>query len=677
MPKILDFNELMLEKVALSGLDETMAHKLKFESMTGAEAVETLGVGAELGGFMIPYFDFDGEVTSFWRYRYMESSLNGFEKLSGKKEMRYVQPRGSLNQIYMAPLLNWAKLRDDTKQPVVITEGELKAACACSLGIPTIGLGGVWCFRSAVNHMSFLPQLEEFSWDGRTVYICYDSDAVSNTMIVQAENTLAKELLRYGARVHIVRLPSLVPPTKTGLDDFLVSEGKQEFMELLGRAVEWQTAKELFELNGEVVYVRDPGIILKMDTLQKLSPRAFTEHAYSTRRFFEEVPAGKNKVKLVEKGAANEWLRWPARSEVQRMTYLPGEPRLTKHGDLNIWRGWGAVPVEGDIKPWQDLMKYVFENSPEEQRWFERWLAYPLQHPGEKLYTAAVIWGTQHGTGKSLIGYTMFKIYGENAAEITDRELASPFNEWAEHKQFAMGDEITGGDKRHSADRMKSMITQKWLRMNQKFMPSYVVPDCINYYFTSNHPDAFFIEDTDRRFFVHELSRRPLPPEFYKAYERWMNGDGARALFDYLLRLDLSGFNPQAPAPMTGSKRDMIESGRSDIGSWVAALRDYPDSVLRIGDKVLKHQLMTATELHSIYDQRGNGRTTINGMSREMSRAGFEKAFKGMPVITDHGPQRLWVVRSSPASVETMNGRELSELYHKERGLECKRTTKS
>ena len=58
-----------------------------------------------------------------------------------------------------------------------------------------------------------------------------------------------------------------------------------------------------------------------------------------------------------------------------------------------------------------------------------------------------------------------------------------------------MGDDVTGSDKRADADFLKKLITQKELRVNVKYLPAYTVKDCINYFFTANHPDSFFLED--------------------------------------------------------------------------------------------------------------------------------------------------------------------------------------
>jgi hypothetical protein len=669
-----ELKEALYDKISESGLDQALAVKLGFQAYSADEVAPKLGLPIQKGGFLIPYWSFAGERTAFWRFRFLERTNVGFAALTDKKDVRYLQPKKSVNEIYIPPLIDWPSIQDDVTKSIIITEGELKAACGCAVGLPTLGLGGVWSFRSTAQHMHMLPQFSQVSWTNRTVYICYDSDAASNNMVIQAENALARELLALGAIPLVVRLPSLCPPRKTGMDDFIVSEGAEPFILYLNDAKPWKAAQELHALNEEVIYVNNPGIVLRLDNLQRIAPRAFTDHAFATKRYYEEVVTP-NGTKMVERSAAVEWLKWPSRATVERITYKPGLPRITDKGELNIWKGWGCTPTEGSVNPWHELMSHIFKDEPDARKWFEQWLAFPLQNPGVKMASCSLLWGREHGSGKSTVGYSMFKIYGENSTEIQDKDLAASFNEWAENKQFVMGDEITGGDKRTSADRMKSMITQKQLRLNVKYIPSYAIPDCINYLFTSNHPDAFFLEDRDRRFFIHEVKGKPLGGEFYGNYYKWLNGSGAHALFHYLLSLDLSDFNPQAPAFMTSSKQEMIDNGKSDLGSWVGMLRDTPEVVLRLGDRVLEYSLWTTAELLALYDVRQQGKVTQNGMARELARAGFEKVYKGMPCPTPMGPQRLWLIR--PFYCDGLTGTALGNLYVSERGLKWKTSSNS
>ena len=664
--------ELYASKIASSGIDDKTAKKLKFEILDKA-AVGKLGMPA-YGGFKIPYFDVQGKLTDFYRIRYLEATQSGFKKLTNAKALRYAQPKGTVNDAYLPPLIDWAKVFKDPKIPIIITEGELKAAAGCAAGFNVIGLGGVWNFRSATHNLPLLPTLDSIDWSDRIVVILYDSDAVTNPKVMKAENALARELARRGAVVRIGRIPT-TEGKKMGLDDLLLSGGKPALREALDKASIYDATKELFQLNTEVMYVRNPGLILRLDNLQRMAPRAFSEHAYSTRIYTEtqiiETDKG-TKTKIVEKCAPKEWMKWPHRSEVEKVVYEPGLPRVTDD-KLNVWPGWGVEPKDGDIAPWKNLLTYIFRGDENAKTWFERWCAYPLQNPGVKLYQSCVIWGIHHGTGKSVIGYTLKAIYGANGTEIKDSNLQETHNEWAENKQFVMGDEITGGEKRGVADRLKGMITQQEIRLNPKYVPSYTVRDCINYYFTSNHPDSFFLEDNDRRYFIWEAAGKPLDKEFYKIYDAWLKNGGPSHLFAYLLNLDLGDFDPAGHAPMTDSKREMISTGKSDLAGWVAMLREDPDSVLRVDSLIIKAKLYRSEDLLRLYDPDMRTRVTANGLARELRKAGFDQVNNRMPCRTFMGQVRLWLVRDIQDEMwGNMVGDDLGKLYSVERGKEAK-----
>lgn len=633
----------MLKKLAESGLQK-LAKALGYTELTVAEAKSKhpkLPFHTRL--IKIPYHDLDGKPTGFFRVRYLEDTRTPMQRKTLMKPTRYAQLPGTVNELYLAPIIKWREVAKDPTVELIITEGEFKAACACSRGHTTIGLGGVWCWRSAKENLAILETFNEFEWGDRNVYIAYDSDAVTNPKVIQAENALADALTKLGAQVFILRIPPGDGGAKQGLDDFLVA-GK-DLVDITEEAVPYGAAKALHRMNEEVVYVRDPGLILRLDNLQRMTPDAFKNHAYSTRTFTVQVQNGKN-IKLETKSTPVEWLRWPYRSEVSRVTYAPGDDRVTTNQELNIWPGWGVEPVHGDVTPWNELLLFLFKNAdPEHRKWVERWFAYPLQYPGTKLGTSVVMWGNFHGTGKSALGYTMMKIYGRNATEIADRDLYSNHNEWAEGRQFVMGDEITGGDKRASADRMKSMITQRELRLNPKYVPSYTVPDVINYYFTSNHPDAFFLEDTDRRFFIHEVQGAPKDALFYKKYFNWLNGGGAEALFYHLLHLPIGDWDPMQHAPMTSAKRSMIADAQSDVGAWVRNFLREPEAYTEGKPRYINGcTVATSEDLLMLYDPEGRTKVTANGISRELSRAGASRVNSGLYVKTKFGQLRLWAI---------------------------------
>lgn len=641
-----DTRKLFLEKLSTSCLDEKDAKALCMKVANPSELKENGHPVKQ--AFELPYFDLKGKPTTFKRWRYLEDTREGFEKQTKKKPLRYVQPKDSLPEIYLPPLVDWSKIQKDPTVEIAITEGELKAACCTKLMLPCIGLGGVYSFKSKKKEIPIHPLLKSFNWAGRKVYVIYDSDAHTNPMVVAARNEICRELLSLGALPHITELMEGPKGEKLGLDDTLFMYGEDHLKTLLGTSKAFAMAEELFALSEEVAYIKDPGIVVNMETSQRMRASDFTTHAYANRHYYEMSHDAEGNEKFTKKKAAKAWLEWEHRFELAGMAYEPGDGRITEENKFNTWQGWGCVPKKGDIKPWKDLLDHLFGESKEERSWFERWCALPLQQPGVKMYTASVLWGVRTGTGKSLTGYSLGRIYGKNFTEIGDTELQDTRCEWAVDKQFVLGDDVTGQEQRKHADRLKKMITQQNMRIDQKYVPSYEVRDCINYQFTSNHPDAFFLEDDDRRFFVHEVVCAPLPVEFYRNYMKWLEGDGAAHLLYHLLNLDLNGMTAEDRAPVTQARQAMIEDGLSDVGVFVRKLRDDPESALKIGAVSMEGDLWSAQDLLMFYDPDSRRRVTSGGLSRELKRAGFRQAYNGGPIKTKtNGQVRLFAIRNA------------------------------
>jgi len=643
------------------------------------------GISVPAAGFSIPYFDLKGRPIDFFRFRTL--SLNGFAAIvDPKKQIRYTQPAGKSPRVYFSPFLDWpaALGAPGAERAVILTEGENKANAACKAGYCCLGLGGVWNFKAATD--SLCTDLDQIDWKGATAYIAYDSDARSNVNIIRAENALARELLERGAYIVIVRIPCLVPGKKTGIDDYLLAKGPEEFADLLATAAKepFDRSRALHELNERYVFIRHPQMVLEYETLKRTTSNSFI-HALGANILLEEtVIDTKGNAKVVKKPAAKPWIDWPQRGEVQETTYKPGHPTVTGNRQLNLWPGWGIADTDihkGDLHLWTRLLDYIFTGTlPAHRRWFEQWLAYPIQNPGAKMFTAVVVWGVTQGTGKTLIGHTLGRLYGRNFSEIESADLTGSFNEWAENKQFVMGDEITGDEKRTTADRMKSVITRNVIRINAKFIPTYTVPDCINYYFTSNHPDSFFIDDNDRRYFIHEVAAdTPLPDEFYREYDAWYKSSAVGALLYHLRNVSLEGFNPAAHAPTTLAKMNMVAAGRSDLASWVAMLKEEPDAVLRTSPSAapIKHRWFTTGELYQLYTgetanhSEHRSRLTKNGLMRELLRQKFPQVNFGQPVKTFNGAQRLWAVRK-PREIIGYSLVQVAKGYAEDRAADAK-----
>jgi hypothetical protein len=534
----------------------------------------------------------------------------------------------------------------------------------------------VWSFKSKDKNVSLIEELAGIAWAGRRVYIVYDSDAVSNRNVLMAETELARQLLDRGANVFTVRLPDF-EGRKQGMDDFIVLEGRDAFQKLVDdTAEEFINSQALHDLNNKVTLLLEPPVIWDNDKRRLIPTDKFVNHTHSHLKHtvleMKRTKEGEEVAKQVEKRTAKEWMLWPGRSEVDSLEYAPGGEDFTTNDKglrcINTWQGWGCEPKKGDVGPWKKLFNFITDgNKPEHTKWLEQWLAYPIQNPGAKLYQAVVVWSIHQGTGKSFIAHIMAKIYGTNFSEIGQDDLYSSFNSWSVNKQFILGEEIAGGEnKRVLSDRLKKIITQPTIMVNTKYVPQYRVKDCGNFYFTSNHPDAFYLEDTDRRFFVQEVRNKPMADEVYAEINAWKNGDGPAALMDYLLHVDCSDFRPNASPPLTLAKEDMRHESKSEVGRWVEEFKLSPEGKLLIAGKQMGYTLATTNELYGMYDpDKRKGPSTA--LSKELRRAGVPRAYNGQPIKVGNTAHRLWIV-GNPEKLLKMAPKQLAEIYLKEHG---------
>lgn len=672
--------EFLLSRLEASGLSAAEAVELGIKWMEKAPA----SIGKAGPGFNIPYFDKKGKRLSTFRYRRDLESRTGWDKLT--ESPKYLQPAGTPPEIYLAPFKHckWVELLADTEEPLYITEGELKAAAACKHELTCIGIGGVWSWRSARSNTALLPALKDIAWEERKVYIVYDSDAATNPDVFKAEQALCAALRELKAVPHVVRLPTLQGHSKTGLDDYLLSEGKAAFIKLCSETEADPLTDAIDEMNTKVAFIKAKHEIYELGTSRFISDRKFVHLVYADEYVEQKLSNGK----MARVQIAPAWVKSKRRAVFYDLMFKPGHPRIihttTRSNGaqqpikvLNTWEHWLYEPKQGDVSLFTELLDYFCQNESKEARtWLEQWFAYPIQFPGTKLYSAVVVWSNQTGTGKSFLGEIVGGIYGKNYTAVTHAMLEKNFNGWAENKQFIMGSEITGNESRRFADQLKDMITRSTLHVERKYVDSYEMDDCANYYFTSNHSDAFFLEDQDRRFFVIDASFKPLPAAFYKRCDEYFKkGSGRSALMHHLLTLDLTGFDPSAKAYGTTAKTSMTESSMSGILRWVKDFKNNRDKAITRTIKGLENmgtvKLFTSRELFRTYQAENDDdrKSTMSTLTRTMTLAGLDKVYKRSQVdISKTEKEYLWADPiAHPHLFRNISGPELAKLYHEER----------
>lgn len=670
---------LKLAKTYLAerGVEWPLATKLGIEALNGTEIKTVLGYRRHDAALKIPYRSATGKRLEYCRLRYLGDTLP--VDRDGDK-IRYQQRKGTDPDLYIpaVPGVDWKAILADPGQELILTEGEVKAICATVRGIHTLALGGVWSFRSAPKGIDLLPALKAIAWTGRRVTIVFDSDLASNPDVRRAQGYLAEVLAQQGADVRIQNVPA--PPVdpgaaptgekmpKAGLDDFMVRVEREGGVaaqavreEILGPAEEYAACQALWSMNWEAAVIKDSSRYLVFETGKTLNRQEFTQTYYADRKYRVAVEGENGQPTFKTVKTAQTWNEWPHRMKVEGITYEPGKPAFVG-GYWNNWRGWGIEPRPGDVDWWLRLARYLTQREPAALDTLIQWFAWQLHNPGRLTY-GTLVWGPTQGTGKTALAapfagdpqQKIVGIFGANASFIRSEQMHANFQEVLAFKQFVQVEEVSGnrGDRRQDADRFKNTVYAGQISINRKYQPEITIRNTINLYLTSNHPDALFLERTDRRWFVIQTPREKEKAEFYARYFRAASDPrNVAALFHYMLNeVDVSRFNPDAP-PTTAAKLAMMGASETPLGDWAAQLREDPTFLVR-GKKPGATEedvapLWSSEQLLSrIRKDLSNDRIDKVSLGRELARKGFEQVHDGKLVKTTAGRKRLWAIRDA------------------------------
>ncbi|MBE9002516.1 DUF3854 domain-containing protein [Nostoc sp. LEGE 12447] len=123
------------------------------------------------------------------------------------------------------PLIFWEWVKQHPEIPVILCEGEKKAACLLSLGFVAIALPGIWNGRVGKQDFDerLHPDLVPMAQAGRKFIILFDHETKAKTRwsVFQATVRTAKAIESAGSECEV----ALLPGPEKGVDDFVVGRG--------------------------------------------------------------------------------------------------------------------------------------------------------------------------------------------------------------------------------------------------------------------------------------------------------------------------------------------------------------------------------------------------------------------------------------------------------------------
>ena len=356
-------------------------------------------------------------------------------------------------------------------------------------------------------------------------------------------------------------------------------------------------------------------------------------------------------------GKAMAASKWIAHNQaVQQITWAPGEPelidgRLTSDGGFierdgvsvfNLYRA--PLPAQGDAAKagrWTEHVRHVY---PDDADHIIMFLAHRVQRPQEKINHALLLGGGQ-GIGKDTLLEPVKRAVGHwNFGEASPSDMFASFNKFQRSVilRVSEGRDLGDVDRFKLYDRMKTVIAAPpdVLKINEKNLREYYVPNCCSVIITSNYKtDGIYLPEDDRRHYVaySELTKEDFSKAYWDGIWNWYEDDGGYGhVAAYLATLDISSFAPKAPPPKTAAFQAIVDAGRApEIPEMMDALDklDNPDAV------TLEQLRSKAPESFLVWlDDRRNRRT----IPHRLEFCGY------VPVRNPDAPSHgLWQIRNA------------------------------
>jgi hypothetical protein len=353
--------------------------------------------------------------------------------------------------------------------------------------------------------------------------------------------------------------------------------------------------------------------------------------------------------------------RWIDRNNaVEQRTWSPGDPQIIE-GRVIVEGGWTAkdrariynsyrpptiIPTSGDVTLWLDLVEKTY---PGDSVHIIRWCAFVVQHPGVKI-NHAILLGGLPGIGKDTILQPLVRAVGAwNAAEISPAEMLGTFNPFkrAVFLRISEGKDQGEHSRYEFYERCKTLFAAppETILINEKFVPQYYIPNCVNCAITTNHKiSGIYLPADDRRHYV-AWTRIVSPSVDLPAVWRFYDSGGIEAVAGYLLRYDLGSFDPKAPPPKTEAFWEIAHSMRpseeGDMGAIIERLGNPATLIIKdlIGE--------AAGDTENYFDFGQFLRTSKNArlIALQLEKNGYR------PVRNPRSTQGLWLIRKHRTNI--------------------------
>jgi hypothetical protein len=262
------------------------------------------------------------------------------------------------------------------------------------------------------------------------------------------------------------------------------------------------------------------------------------------------------------------WLGHRDRRQYRGVTFVPAGPQVID-GKINLWRGWGVEPKQGE---WGLMRKHIRDvlaaGNKEVDEYIVKWLAWAFQHPAEQAEVAIVFIGDR-GTGRGTVGRALCRIFGQHAVHLSSPEqLTGRFNAHLRQCSFLFADEAYGPKDKSAEGQLQRLVTEDTLTIEAKGRDTVEQANRLHVMFASNNDWVIPAGAHERRFVVQRVAEtyRQKSAWFKPLYAEMKAGGLAAMLYD-LLRIDMGDWHPRQIVE-TAALAEQQDESLSPLDAW-------------------------------------------------------------------------------------------------------------
>ena len=236
----------------------------------------------------------------------------------------------------------------------------------------------------------------------------------------------------------------------------------------------------------------------------------------------------------------------------------------SKREYVNTYNGLAIEPSDVDPAMWIDLCTHIYGEYVE--LFFDH-LAFTVQRPETKITWQWLIIG-KYRTGKTSTLIPIQHIFGEACSVIDSDAVDSGWGDYFSQKKVVIVEEVMERGKHRAAlfDKLKPRLANDNVEyLNIKGQPTMMQQNLYSIYMFSNEAGALRFNPNENKLFVLKAPDTGWgTPEQFAEYRKAVTMDLPAQVLGFLLRRDVSEFNPGLYPGVTQALLDMCEASQLD-----------------------------------------------------------------------------------------------------------------